>query len=364
MAESVRATLKLSNVRHVNVPPPLLHHRLIAGRYFYTLPTELLEDIVDKVSPARFEPDVLNVDRELSKLNGDHSRTVGFHNATPIPYRLLGRPLEIAAFMQSTPLPQDLGWSPNGEKILGELSSRVDWFSSIARSYAGWLSINSQFVKEQAEFFQTWRDSITGTTPAAPAKKGAAAGTTLPVDPNIPFAHARDEWLRRWHLVGMAGPFLVTPAQPQLPVLAPDLIQHGAGLGVVMFYPSIFPLPDRGQFRAMIEGVMNRRSLPEHLQDWGKIIAADSGGKKHLARLQRVFLLQHYWRVIFSRHAAALKGQLEVVRAAFANFLRPVADVDESGDAKSEAIRKDLGYVAAARGSDDWYTRSSPYDNL
>lgn len=109
---------------------------------------------------------------------------------------------------------------------------------------------------------------------------------------------------------------------------------------------------------------MGSHPLPEHLHDWAEQISPGHPGRgKALLRLARIVVLQHYWRALSSRHAAALAGQIERLREVFAAFLFP--DVNPEGDsilAAAETVRKDLQDISRARGGPAWATRASPLE--
>lgn len=95
----------------------------------------------------------------------------------------------------------------------------------------------------------------------------------------------------------------------------------------------------------------------------GAIATGHPGRGKALPRLARIFVLQHYWRALFSRHATALAGQFERLREVFAAFLMP--EVNPEGDsilAAAETIRKDLQDLSRAHGGPAWATRASPLE--
>ena len=228
---------------------------------------------------------------------------------------------------------------------------------------AGWLALNPQFVQDQHAFFQAHLQDarqfgLEGPSPL-PTDPPATAGT--PHARYVLFANDRDRHLRHWQLQGLAGPYLPVTPGIQTPVLTPQLTQ--SQLGMSIFIPNVFPLPDRDQLRQLIEHAMGRPAAPAHLQEWMSLVSADTVSKSQISRYGRVFILQHYWRVLFSRHAAALEGSVGKVKRAFASFLFP-RDEGARLDARVDTVHKDLGELAAARGGADWYLRPAPYDGL
>jgi hypothetical protein len=74
-------------VRNVVMSKEASTHPLIAGRHFFTLPLTLLESVVANVGQSKFYTELLTLERELAKRNGDHSSTLvfmpEFRSATP-----------------------------------------------------------------------------------------------------------------------------------------------------------------------------------------------------------------------------------------------------------------------------------------
>ena len=340
-----------------SVPPAYASHPLVARRYFYTLPIELLEGIVEKVGEAEFNPELLGMERSLSQSCGDHAAQVGFRDGYPVRYDLLADPLSLqAAALDVAAGADELAWlrEPGRKRSLVTLDVRLDWVADTCRGYAGWLAVNPTFAAEQDSLFVNWQKEV--------LKYGLPLVGTLGGPEQ--YVKAVLDFCARWHLIGLGGPFLPSPVRPQVPVPAGrQLATRPAPLGTTFFLPSVFPLPDRTQLRQMIEDAMGRHRAPEHLRQWADLAEADSQGKKAIARYARVFVLQHYWRVLFARHADALRRNVAKVRLAFAAFLFPMAGAHALHKA-GETIRKDLALLAKARGHSNWFVQPSAFDRL
>jgi hypothetical protein len=343
-------------------PDSVRGHRLVQGRYFFTLPIELLEAVVAAVGEARFDADVVDLDRVLSRECGDHSAQVGYRDGAPVRYDLIGDPLDLtAAVLEGTQqFAGELKWPAlSVEQLEGcaNLEQRSSWARGVARGFAGWLSANATFVQEQHDFFTKWATQCTryGLSGPSPKLSGPQPRANTAAADYFPFVTARDAFLTRWSLRGLAGPFLASSPMPDFGAGTGDLSASARPPGLTMSYPSIFPTPEPQVLRAMIEeAIARRRKLPEHLRAWGELVEGDSQAKKAIAGHARVFLLQHCWRLLFSRHAEALAGHVHDVRLAVATFL----GVGE------ESIRKDLTTLAKARGGAGWYATPSVYDSL
>jgi len=80
---------------------------------------------------------------------------------------------------------------------------------------------------------------------------------------------------------------------------------------------------DRDTVREMMENAMLRQSEEAHLEDWMRLVSTDTAPKKVIGVYGRLFLLQHFWRVLWSRHAQALDRSIGKVERAFASWLYP-----------------------------------------
>jgi len=124
-------------------------------------------------------------------------------------------------------------------------------------------------------------------------------------------------------------------------------------LGMLIFFPTVFPLPERQELLRMVEDAFGGCRLPAHLKDWADLIATDNPGRgTAVPRLARIYRVHHYWRVLFSRHAGALDRQIGKLHAVFAEFLLP--NSNRLSD-PPRVIKEDLIDLAQAHGGADWY---------
>jgi hypothetical protein len=355
-----------------DVPERYANHRLVEGRFFFTLPKELLEDIVDAVGEDRFEAELLAMERALSADCGDHSNIVGFDSGYHIKYDLLGSPPDLVATIRQgqAAFPEDLaGWPPMIPERVAALKS-IDGRGSrdrdVCQAYNGWLMLNPQFLAEQHSFFRDWGLAVRQIGLDGPPKLFPPDGPSTPPPKEVwdrygPFWSAREQFLSRWELIRLAGPFLPTPPRPHTPLAAgiTDVLPNPA-LGTTFFFPTISPLPDRQELLKMIDDALDRQRLRDHLKDWGDIIATDNPGRgRAFPRLQRIFVLQHYWRVLFARHAKALDRKIGCLHTVFASFFHAY---DDDAQDKARVIKDDLAALAHAHGSSDWYIKPTPVE--
>ena len=91
----------------------------------------------------------------------------------------------------------------------------------------------------------------------------------------------------------------------------------------------------------MVEDAVGREQLAEHLEPWMETVRSDNSAKKSIDRYGRLFRLQHFWRVVFSRYAETARHHQPQLRRAFAAWLFPKLDGEELTK-KVELVRKDL----------------------
>lgn len=231
----------------IRLPSPSVNHPLVEGHYFFTLPKELLDDVVARVGETRFDRELLAVERALSAECGDHSTMIGFRDGVPVHYGLLGRPLHLAASAKEgdDTLAGELGWSltPERGRAVNSLNDRVERIRQRCRAYAGWLALRPQFLREHDDFLATWdpMPRRVGLDAPTPGKEDPARQTMADY---AAFADARDVFLRRWQLTGLAGPYLPDPPRPHWPLAGGvTAVLPDAALGTLFFFPHILPLP-------------------------------------------------------------------------------------------------------------------------
>jgi hypothetical protein len=119
--------------RQVALPPELEN-----DSRSYTLPLELLGAVVDEIGEERFDPKSLDLDRQLSALNGDHTSRIGFHRCRPIRRNLLAEPSSsLIAFVElSEKIGQNWAGARNSARIRPHWSRRTNVSRGFARCAA------------------------------------------------------------------------------------------------------------------------------------------------------------------------------------------------------------------------------------
>jgi hypothetical protein len=331
-------------------------HLLVAGQFYYTLPVDLLNKVVAEIGPGRFEPDMIDMEVTLAKPCGDHSRFVGYWQGSWVFYDGL-------RFRRTRLLSERdklLMW-PHLQDLLRPMHLYdLDWDYPVLRrdyrSYAGWLLTNKDFLDEHDGLISRNVEAIRrwGTEhDHMPAAQVIYSNEKMNPENDqewIDFAAERNEFLLRWRLAGLEGPYLPVPLEPLMNGRIPsDVLSRLLEVGNVYFVPDIVPLASRDELRESMDEARRRRSQAEHLAEWFKIIRPDNSARNQLERFARIFELQHYWRILFDRHRKALKGGVGKLEIAFAHWF----------GVSTETIHQDLINIRRRLGG-DWLERCWP----
>ncbi|MFO0821176.1 MAG: hypothetical protein U1A77_24745 [Pirellulales bacterium] len=339
-------------------------HAWLRDRYFYSLPRSLWNHVVKELGENAFDADALAMELELSNLCGDHSATVGFLRGRRISYGFLRRSEIRRPSLKEV---QELGWDIDVSKLkqnLDTLEERSNRFFQPLQAYAGWLMSEPTFLNEHDVFFESWSSFVAnGALNQSPfALNGGTLGENH--DAQSPFADsssADPEWTgflsdyeafcRRWRLTGLAGPWLPIPRGPLLLGEMPaSIVQQLVREGGLFWIPDTIPVPSRDELRRILDDALHGGEQPTHLTPWKEIIASDNAARKELARFRRVFEVQHYWRILKTRHADSLLRREGKFKQALASFL----------DVSVDCIHRDLLFLKARLG-DDWTSRLSAF---
>ena len=70
-------------MHEVGIPPRFRGHPLLNAAPYFTLPGRLLQQVVAEVGETRFDAGLLEMERALSDVCGDHSSRIGFWGGQP-----------------------------------------------------------------------------------------------------------------------------------------------------------------------------------------------------------------------------------------------------------------------------------------
>jgi len=227
-----------------------------------------------------------------------------------------------------------------------------------ARAYLGWILTNSVFIAERKALFETHRHEILlygfprstrtelSSVPNIPGETGAQS---------LVFVNAVRLFCERWRLLSFDGPLLVTPMQPQLPALYPSANARSFKRGVPVYeIPDICSVPSRGPLGDIVhESLGHEVPQVSHLADWMAAVERSNSSRTTLSKYERLFVFQHYMRVLYGRHGDSLSRCGVHVRKAIAEFMeqnhipsnkeRGVPDFEELLRKDQQSLNRQLG---------------------
>jgi hypothetical protein len=337
------------NLQPFTIPEAFGQHPLVANQCFYTVPERLLTLVLQEVGDERFDPQLLQMETELSKLVGDHAVYAGIRIQAPIMYDLLEPPRPLAIRYDDV---KGLGWGKSEAQIrqfARIASEQLQNLGEPIRGYCGWLMTNPNFVAEHDQLLREYRDQLQQHDFPKPILM--SAGQPLPQSPSDEvWVSAFRRFYSRWRLQSLVGPGLPRPLPvmvPSLPAVAGNLAAAEGSAAIIL--TDIIPVPAREVLAEALEGGADRREDSAHLAEWQRIIGQHNVAKNAIARYARLLGLQHYWRILQTRHAAAVERRTDRLRSAFATYFEIGAD----------SIRKDLEFIADQLGK-GWQQRPNP----
>jgi len=341
---------------NLTVPSRFLRFPQIKARYFFTLPDALWDVVIGRLGKDRFGAEALDLERELSRICGDHSSVAGFWQGRAIAYSLL-RPLP-----EEVPSADDAawcGWESNQAKLdntMRRYEEQSKGFAKATRAYAGWLLTNRMFVDEHDTLFAEWSEMVQrwglNRLGILLPTKGLLRGDDPTADPRwTDYSVAFEEFFSRWRLLGLAAPYLPIPIQPLMGGAMPMsvLTQLNRARGAFCL-PDTFPVSSRDDLRNMLEDALRGSEGPDHLKDWQALIARDNSAKKPLGKFARLLEVQHYWRIFRRRHPRAIHRKLGLLKVALSEFLKTSTD----------SIHRDLLFIGQRLGK-DWFDRGGSF---
>jgi hypothetical protein len=306
------------------VPKKFQDHPLVKDKVFLTLPPELLNGL----GFALQQNPLWDLECELAAVSGDHTSQIGFSAGKPLIYHYLRRIPADAFKLPDNFDPRSLGWQQNVAQIEHALKvgeSRARPFAEAAKGYLGWLVLNPAFLAEQDQLIAKWRKVIgtlgvpqlgkatTGKPPAELRARGKARPRS--------YFDEFDHFYLRWRLCGMAARDVPVPLTPQTPVPAPILALGPMNMvGGLFYFPDVYPIPSRDTLRGLLEDSLRRGGNKDHLAEWIAIVSGNNPAKNQIARYARLFEIQHYLRILFERYAEQLKGHIDGLESALADF--------------------------------------------
>ncbi|MEX1039830.1 MAG: hypothetical protein WDZ51_04325 [Pirellulaceae bacterium] len=356
-------------------PPAILEHqghRWIVDQYFYSLPKDLWKQIDEALPEGPIAPYDREVERHISEICGDHSTWAGVWNNARVQYTGLRRSSKfsldpnLSEGQDVQGLIVEMGWDQpphnlNPAKVANSIRVANNRFTSpflqALSAYPGWLLTNRTFIEEQEQLVQDLRQEIRqwGTAPFHLSQPAMPKYLEINNEGHFDLSRTMamfQEFLARWRLSCLTGPDLPVPQGPMMDGdILPAMMRQLSAAGGLFFVPDTVPLPSRDDLRDMLGESLHKRADQSHLTEWQDLIANDRPDRGPLRKFQRLFKLQHYWRLLHQRHPQIFKGNLRRLREIFGTFL----------EVSAATIMKDLQEVEDRLGK-GWETRKSPLE--
>lgn len=347
-------TVTMSDIQSIALPQELRKHPHVSRSWFYVFPEALLDLLEQYVGSNRFDPDLLNLERKLARQANAISNCVGFGNGLPVvDNSLVSAPsltkpdVATDAFLKMC---QEAG--QHVDDFLEIAQRRFDQLSLPRQGYLGWLWTNSKFRREWDQL-STAHPTLfqNGNAPPLATANGSAFPQLRATknEDEVQAVAALEVFRSRWRLAQIRGPVTVEPLSVHVPSPLPNLdLRQSQTSGALMYFPDIAPLPDRRELRQLLEdNVRQTANDAEHLQEWIKLVRSDTNVKTPVDKFVRWYSLQHYYRVLYSRHRNSVHNCREKIAVAFSEFLKKSLDT----------IERDLREIGERLGL-DWYVDS------
>lgn len=322
--------MMIPGVKHFLIPD----HDLMRGRCYYVLPRKLLDPAIVAMNSAYLDRDVIEFDLMVADGLGTKGTIVGFWNRQPIRHAYLQQRDPAANLPSDQKTINSLGWegvtSQNLQLAYATGDRLMEPLFRCQQAYCGWLCCNPEFVEEERKL---WRRlvpllgqfGVPCLAAPLPSKRPISVADTTGRACRLYRVFA--QFADRWRLEQLPGPGLPQPHGVDLAGLgirsSPD---HGKEAVLNLHLPRNVALLGAEELAESIEYAMARSSAPAHLRPWETIVAKSNIAKHVLPRWARIFMLQHYWRVLHERYAEACDRRAGQLKHVFAKFLNVGVD--------------------------------------
>lgn len=330
--------------------------------YYFGLPTRLLSILESEIEKSSDSLRQLARERDFSTRLSRHDRWVGqrcFFGAgldQPICYQFA------EAFRATRAISQTIdGFNPATylerfpdidpkrlEQAVRDGAKKINALHENSKGYLGWLLTTPVFLDEHDRLLDSHRSHILAHGMPLLSRHRITGSATfgLPTEQrrNECF-DAFDQFYMRWRLESLAAPGLPVPLAPDFSIFPTEpALGPRNEVGRTFYFPDTCPVPSRELLRDIVEDELRSRGeLPEHLEEWSRLIAKSNPSKTGIPRFARLVELQHYARITRQRMSGVKQGVLE----------RSLAKLF----AQSEAtIHRDMQFLRRRLGN-DWQTR-------
>ena len=328
--------MTLINSSAISVPEALRRHPRVAGQCVYVLPLQLCNSFFRIIGKDRFNSADVELEIGLAKIAQKDKGCAWFRDGRPMQDALLNpAPFDstVLEFLSQASATLDV------KALSRQLESRSRRTRASQCGYLGWLFTNPQFLEEFAELMRDCPEIA--ATPSLPPQPIALpfGNQTVPSflktdTTGDSSATAMRQFCQKWRLQSITGPRTMLPLGVQFPVMLPAMsAAHAEHSGALLYIPDIVPLPNREELRLMLEdSARSTAATADHLSEWIELVRADTQGKKSIEKFARWYVVQHYMRVLYSRHGDRLHRCGRKIEVVLSQGLR----------ISSDAIHRDL----------------------
>ncbi len=326
----------------------LENHPLIKNRYFYPLPLQLKQSVIKVLGAGSFKEDELDLEATTSGIVGDCSLNIGFLDGSPVPYNGLAKVEALDLDFQTARTSGIArGTKAQFELELKQVNEWLEWNEINQRAYRGWLLTNPEFLEEHDALLNKWMPFV-AQIGLQRFGVGLLSATEMPAAvPSEDILRLREcdqdfyAFLQRWRLQALVAPYLPVVAAVSLTSVSqfPERFLPATG-SVYLAVPDIAPIPPAALLRPALQRARHPTAESVHLKEWYELVVIEKNHEKQFQLYIRLFVLQHFWRALMSRHEEKTKGKLGKLKEVFAQY----HDIDAASlNHWMVELRKELG---------------------
>ena len=184
--------------------------------------------------------------------------------------------------------------------------NRNDKSSRFALAYTGWLVQQVEYWTDIDTLKKTFRDELFKS--GMPEQQNFRFETLESVDQHSAGLIRQTRKLcDKWRIAHFATIEMPVPLQPA--ILSRECYPYPLPDGMIVYaMPDIYPFSGRGEVTEDLE-VERKYTEAPHLEEWFEIARSTGKSKTRFLTLARQFQVQHFWRVLLSRHSQKIEGK-------------------------------------------------------
>ncbi len=318
----------LPKAKYQTIPSQYKSHPLIEGRSYYTLPLQLLKELVKHCGENAFDAVLLKMERDLATALRHNPRLIGFDGyGEVLSHDYLSK--------DDLPLPNPddqflnrIGKTRAGyDQFLDEAKQLLTSRRNELRGYIGWLVTNPSFRNERDQLFQKWERhiAVVGIPQHGTMFLRNASGSHLVLKTRKPrrsqFFDDFTGFYRRWRLRHLMTHELPVPVAPK--VTARGALEGNAlmnGGGVCVWQPDTVPVSSGDQLKVMLDD-MRLSGDNDHLDEWINKFSKTGTNSHTIHKFGDVLTVHFYRNLLQERHPNMFNRRKGKVIAAFGEYL-------------------------------------------